>query len=80
PTTMMTAIAADLTYKLRAYFDPGILIGLLRHSAKYPNDVDLPINEKINQMGFGLTNKQEEILYNDPHEISLILRDNLKKG
>ncbi|MCI4058987.1 S8 family peptidase [Bacillus cereus] len=79
-TPRITAIAADLNDKLSEDFDPVLLKGLLIHSAKYPNDVDLPINEKINQMGFGLPNKPEEILYNDPHEITLILRDTLKKG
>ncbi|MEW4231519.1 S8 family peptidase [Priestia megaterium] len=88
-TPRVTAIAADLNSKLNegkedsegnADFDPVLLKALLIHSAKYPNEVDLPINDKLNQMGFGIPNTPEEILYNNPHEITLILRDTLNKG
>lgn len=79
-TPRVTAIAADLNSKLNEDFDPLLLKALLIHSAKYPHEVDLPINEKINQLGFGIPNKSDEILYNSPHEITLILRDTLNKG
>lgn len=79
-TPRITAMAADLNDKLSGDFDPILLKALLIHSARYPVDVDLPINEKINQLGFGMPNKTDEILYNNPHEITLILRDTLNKG
>ncbi|MEC2182774.1 S8 family peptidase [Bacillus spizizenii] len=79
-TPRVTAIAADLNGKLNEDFDSILLKALLIHSAKYPNEVDLPINEKLNQLGFGIPNKPQEILYNNPHEITLILRDTLNKG
>jgi hypothetical protein len=79
-TPRITAMAADLNDKLSEDFDPILLKALLIHSARYPNNVDLPINEKINQLGFGMPNKTEDILYNNPHEVTLILRDTLKKG
>ncbi|MED1002604.1 S8 family peptidase [Bacillus mobilis] len=79
-TPRVTAIAADLNEKLSESFDPVLLKALLLHSAKYPNEVELSINEKINQLGFGMPSKANEILYNNPHEITLILRDTLNKG
>jgi subtilisin family serine protease len=79
-TPRVTAIAADLNHKLREEFDPVLLKSLLLHSARYPSEVDLPINEKINQLGFGVPDKADKILFNDEHEITLILRDTLNKG
>lgn len=79
-TPRVTAIAADLNNRIGEEFDPVLLKALMIHSAKYPTEVDLPNNEKINQLGFGIPGKAAEILYNDPHEITLILRDTLSKG
>ena len=79
-TPRITAMAASLNNKLSGDFDSILLKALLIHSARYPEDVDLPINEKINQLGFGMPDRIDEILYNNPHEITLILRDTLKKG
>ncbi|MEH6955119.1 S8 family peptidase [Neobacillus drentensis] len=79
-TPRVTAIAADLNHKLKEDFDPVLLKALLIHSAKYPVEVDLPINEKINQLGFGIPSKADEILFNNQHEITLVLRDTLNKG
>ncbi|EOP60917.1 hypothetical protein IKQ_06148 [Bacillus cereus VDM053] len=79
-TPRVAAMAADLNSKLNEDFDSVLLKALLTHSAKYPVEVELPMNEKINQLGFGIPEKAEEILYNNPHEITLILRDTLNKG
>lgn len=79
-TPRVTAIAADLNHKLKEDFDPVLLKALLIHSAKYPIEVDLPVNEKINQLGFGVPSKADDILFNDQHEITLVLRDTLNKG
>ena len=79
-TPRVTAIAADLYNRVGEDFDPLLLKALMIHSAKYPTEVDLPNNEKVNQLGFGIPGKAGDILYNDPHEITLILRDTLNKG
>ncbi|WNF36605.1 S8 family peptidase [Bacillaceae bacterium IKA-2] len=79
-TPRVTAIAADLSHKLKEEFDSVLIKALLLHSAKYPENVDLPINEKINQLGFGVPSKADDILFNDQHEITLVLRDTLNKG
>jgi hypothetical protein len=79
-TPRIAAIAADLHRKIKEDFDPLLLKALILHSAKYPKEVDLPINDKINQFGFGLPSVASDILYNDPFEITLIMRDTLNKG
>lgn len=79
-TPIVSAILASVQHELKEEFDPLLLKGLVIHSAKYPEEVNLPIGEKINQMGFGMPPSVDEIIYNKPNEITLILRDQLVKG
>lgn len=79
-TPRVTALAAGLMHKLNEDFDPLLLKALLIHSAKYPEDLRMSISEKIKQVGFGLPSKIDEIIYNDEHEITLILQDTLERG
>lgn len=79
-TPRVAAIAADLNLKLLEEFDPILIKALLLHSASYPDNVDMEINQKIDQMGFGLPKKADEILFNNPHEITVVLRDSISKG
>lgn len=53
---------------------------LLIHSANYGENVKLSQSEKLSQMGFGKPKNVKEILYNNPNEITLILRDTIRKG
>ncbi|MGG1555639.1 S8 family peptidase [Paenibacillus ferrarius] len=76
----VASIAAELNNKLLEEFDSVLLKALILHSAKYPENVNLPINEKLNQYGFGVPQPINEILYNDPYEITLVMRDTLVKG
>lgn len=79
-TPRVSSLAVNLNNMLGETFDPILLKSLIIHSAKYPNEVALPTNEKVNQLGFGLPSAPQDILYNDPHEITLIMRDSLNKG
>ncbi|MEG6520857.1 S8 family peptidase [Desulfotomaculum sp. 1211_IL3151] len=79
-TPRLSAIAADLYNKMEEDFDSVLIKALILHSAKYPREAILPINEKINQLGFGITSNASSILYNDPNEITVVLRDTLNKG
>lgn len=79
-TPRVTALVAGLMSKLNEDFNPLLLKALLIHSAKYPLDLDMPTSEKIKQVGFGLPSKIDEIIYNDEHEITLILQDTLERG
>ncbi|MDC0801515.1 S8 family peptidase [Clostridium paraputrificum] len=79
-TPRVSAILAGLQNEIAEEFDPLLLKTLLIHSANYGEGVDLSPSEKLNQMGFGKPKAVREILYNNPNEITLILRDTIRKG
>ncbi|CAG7653169.1 hypothetical protein PAESOLCIP111_06716 [Paenibacillus solanacearum] len=79
-TPRISSIAADLNHKMKEDFDPILLKCLILHSCKYPIEVTASINDKLNELGFGVPKAANEILFNDPYEITLILRDTLHKG
>lgn len=79
-TPRITAIAAGLNFKLNETFSPTLLKALIIHSAKYPEEMKMDLAEKLNHAGFGLPTNIDEILYNEPNEITLILQDTLEKG
>ena len=79
-TPAVTRIVSDLAYMLQEEFDPLLLRALTIHYAKYPTGIRMKMSEKVNQMGFGVPIKAQDILYNSPDEITLILRDSLDKG
>jgi hypothetical protein len=56
------------------------LKGLIIHSASYSENLQIPVTERTKQLGFGVPRNISEILYNDPYEATLILRDTLSKG
>ena len=79
-TPAVTRIVSDLAYMMQEEFDPLLLRALTIHYAKYPEGIQMKMTEKVNQMGFGVPIKAQDILYNSPDEITLILRDTLDKG
>lgn len=79
-TPRVSTILAGIQHQLNGDFDPLLVKALAVHSAKYPDNVDMPISEKINQMGFGVPDNVENILHNYPNEITLVMRDRLLKG
>lgn len=78
-TPRISALVGGLTGRLAEEFDPLLAKALVIHSAKYPQAVTLSQDDRIQQMGYGLPSSVEDILYNAPHEITLILRDNIEK-
>lgn len=79
-TPRVTSLLSEINFKVKEKFSPTLLKALAIHSAKYPTGVDFPINEKVKQMGFGVASSADEIVYNDPHEITLILQENINRG
>lgn len=79
-TPRVTAIAAGLNFKLNEVFNPTLLKALIIHSAKYPEEIKTDLSEKLKHVGFGLPTNIDEILFNEPNEITLILQDTLEKG
>lgn len=78
-TPRITSILAGLDNELVEDFDPLILKALIIHSAKFPNS-DLPLDERLKQVGFGKPSSIKDILYNSENEITLVIRDTLEKG
>lgn len=79
-TPRITAIAAGLNFMLNEEFNPTLLKALIIHSAKYPEEMKMELSEKLNHTGFGLPSNIDNILYNEPNEITLILQDTIEKG
>jgi hypothetical protein len=79
-TPRVAAIAAGLDSMLNEKFNPLLIKALIIHSAKYPEEMKMPIADKLNGAGFGLPSNINDILFNQPNEITLILQDTLEKG
>lgn len=79
-TPRVSTILAGIQNELKDGFDPLLIKGLAIHSATYPENVELPFSERINQMGFGVPKKVNDILYNTSNEITLIMKDQINKG
>jgi hypothetical protein len=79
-TPRIAGLATGLYQEINQEFDPLLIKGLVIHSAKYPDNLTIPNVERTKYVGFGKPPSVPEILYNDPHEITLILRETLLKG
>ena len=79
-TPRIAALATGLYQELDEEFDPLLLKGLIVHSATYSKNLQVPTTERTKQIGFGIPKPVHDILYNDPYESTLILRDTMAKG
>jgi hypothetical protein len=79
-TPRVASIAAGLQQEISEEFDPLLIKSLIIHSASYSENLKIPEKERVNQLGFGRPSTVRDVLYNSPHEVTLILRDELAKG
>ncbi len=79
-TPRISSIVSGLNHLLNEGFNPLLLKALTIHSAKYPTELKIAIDEKLKHVGFGVPSNIQDILFNQPNEITLILQDNLEKG
>lgn len=79
-TPRISSIVSGLDNLLNEGFNPLLLKALTIHSAKYPEELKIAIDEKLKHLGFGVPSSIQDILFNQPNEITLILQDNLEKG
>lgn len=79
-TPRITALAASIQQELNEEFDPLLLKALIIHSASYSSEITISLTERTKQVGFGVPKNVSDIIYNSPHEATLILRDSLAKG
>lgn len=76
----VAALAAELCGSLKEEFNPLLIKGLLIHSSKHPEEFEDAFENRLYQIGFGLPTKIEDIIFNDPNEVTLILMDAVDKG
>jgi len=79
-TPRITSLAAGLYSNMDEEFDSLLLKALIIHSCKYPDNINMPQEEIINEYGYGIPKSVKDILYNSPNEVTLIMRDNISKG
>lgn len=79
-TPRVAALAAGLYQNMNEDFDPLLLKALIIHSASYSDALSIPVTERTKYLGFGVPKRIDDILFNAPHEVTLILRENLPKG
>jgi hypothetical protein len=79
-TPRVAALAAGLHQEIEEEFDPLLIKALIIHYASYSENLNVPVTERVNQVGFGKPQPVREILYNSPNEVTLILRDEIAKG
>lgn len=72
-TPRVTALAANLAYRIDQPFDPLLVRALLIHSAQYSNIEDMENNEIRAELGFGKPALLDDILFNDPDEFTMVL-------
>ena len=79
-TPRVTRIAGELAYMMNEDFDSLLIRALMIHYAKYPENNQMKMIDKVSEMGFGMPVGAKDILYNSTDEITLILQDTLEKG
>ena len=79
-TPRVAAFAAGLSKQMDQEFDPLLIKAMVIHSAKYPEKLAIPIEERLNQVGFGRPERVSDVMFNAPHEATLVLRDELVQG
>jgi len=79
-TPRVTALAAELNGALKEEYDPLLIKALLVHSANHPLAFEDPFDDRLTQIGFGLPEKIEDILYNDQDEVTIVMADAIDKG
>jgi hypothetical protein len=79
-TPRISSLVGGINHSLKETFNPLLIKALTVHSAKYPSSLSIPTKERLTMLGYGVPSSLDNILYNDPYEITLILQDSLAKG
>lgn len=79
-TPRVTALAANLAYRMNRRFDPLLIKALLIHSAKYHYLTTDDNKVILNELGFGMPATLDDILYNDPDEFTMVWKPELSDG
>ena len=73
-TPRVTALAANLAYRLEREFDPLLVRALLIHGAGYQNLDGMENDDVRKELGFGKPAILDDMLFNDPDEFTMVLK------
>lgn len=79
-TPRVTALAANLAHRMNRRFDPLLIKALLIHSAKYHYLTTDDNKVILNELGFGMPDTLDDVLYNDPDEFTMVWKPELSDG
>lgn len=72
-TPRVTALAANLAYRMEREFDPLLVRALLIHSAGYQNVEEMGNDDVRKELGYGKPAAMDDILFNNPDEFTMVL-------
>lgn len=77
----VAATAAAIAHRLGEKYNPLLVKALMIHSASYPNAMaDEELEELVKKVGFGVPKSVDDIMLNDPDEITMMFACHFKKG
>lgn len=80
-TPRISAMAADIAFKLGEKYNPLLVKALLIHGATYPNGMeDDELEDRVRKVGFGIPQSVKSIMLNDEDEITMIFPCHFQKG
>ncbi len=79
-TPRVTALAATISYQLGNCYNPLLVKALLVNSASYPAETRLKGKDRFKELGYGLPQGANSILYNDENEFTMVFNVQLVKG
>lgn len=79
-TPRISALAADLAFRLGGTFNREMIKALIVHSAYYPNLSGMNEEDILKELGHGLPRDIDSILNNDQDEFTYVLPINFKPG
>jgi hypothetical protein len=79
-TPRVTAIAASLCYELGDNYNPLLVKALMIHSASYPEKLKPVGKERLREVGYGVPANDNDILFNDEDEFTMIFNTTFDKG
>lgn len=76
----VSALTANVAFALDGQPDLLLAKALVMHSARYADNMLVPPDERVKEMGFGIPASLSAILSDSPYESTLVLRGTLAKG
>lgn len=79
-TPRVTALAATIAHRLGLSYNPLLVKALLIHGANYPTEVHLFGKDRLKELGYGLPQGADDVLFNNEDEFTMIFTFSIEKG